>query len=45
MDTALLLGIPIIFGLCVSYFFSRAAASMAHAETRRATPDFYAGAS
>ena len=24
MDTALLLGIPIVFGLCVSYLFSRA---------------------
>ena len=24
MDTALLVGIPIVFGLCVSYFLSRA---------------------
>ena len=44
-ETAVLVGIPIIFGLCVSYLFSRAAASMARAETRRATPDSYAGAS
>ena len=45
IETALLVGIPIVFGLCVSYLFSRAAASMAHAEMRRATPDSYAGAS
>ena len=45
IETALLVGIPIVFGLCISYLFSRAAASMAPAEMRRATPDFYAGAS
>ena len=45
IETALLLGLPIIFGLCISYLFSRAAASMATAEMRRAKPDFYAGAS
>ena len=45
IETAILVGIPIVFGLCVSYFFSRGAASMVHAETRRATPDSYAGAS
>jgi len=45
IETALLVGIPIVFGLCISYLFSRAAASMVHRETRRATPDFYAGAS
>ena len=45
IETALLMGLPIIFGLCISYLFSRAAALMAPAETRRATPDFYAGAS
>ena len=45
IETALLVGIPIVFGLCISYLFSRAAASIAPAETRRATPGFYAGAS
>ena len=45
IETAILVGIPIVFGLCVSYFFSRGAASMAPAEMRRATHDFYAGAS
>ena len=45
IETALLVGIPIVFGLCISYLFSRAAASMAPAEMRRATPDSYAGAS
>ena len=45
IETALLVGIPIVFGLCISYLFSRAAASRDGAETRRATPDFYAGAS
>ena len=30
IETALLVGIPIVFGLCISYLFSRAAASMAH---------------
>ena len=38
LETTLLLALPIVFGLCVSYFFSRAAASGA-SETRRATPD------
>ena len=38
IETALLVGIPIVFGLCISYLFSRAAASGA-SETRRATPD------
>ena len=45
IETVLLMGIPIVFGLCISYLFSRAAASMAPAEMRRATPDSYAGAS
>ena len=45
LETVILVGIPIVFGLCVSYFFSRGAASMAPAEMRRATHDFYAGAS
>jgi len=45
IETALLVGIPIVFGLCISYLFSRAAASMAPAEMRRATPYFHAGAS
>jgi len=44
IETALLVGIPIVFGLCISYLFSRAPASMAPAEMRRDT-DFYAGAS
>ena len=45
IETALLVGIPIVFGLCISYLFSRAAASDNGAEMRRATPYFYAGAS
>ena len=43
IETALLVGIPIVFGLCISYLFSRAAASMAPAEMRRATCEFHAG--
>ena len=44
MEQVLLVGIPIIFGLCVSYFFSRGAALMAHGDAPRDT-DSYAGAS
>ena len=32
IETALLVGIPIVFGLCISYLFSRAAASRDGAE-------------
>ena len=37
IETALLMGIPIVFGLCISYLFSRAAASTSGAETRHDT--------
>jgi hypothetical protein len=37
IETALLVGIPIVFGLCISYLFSRAAASMARGDAPRDT--------
>ena len=44
-ETAVLVGIPIIFGLCVSYLFSRGAASGAVPRDAPRDTDFYAGAS
>ena len=44
IETALLVGIPIVFGLCISYLFSRVAASVDGAESDTVTA-FHAGAS
>jgi hypothetical protein len=44
-ESLLLVGIPIVFGLCVSYLFSRGAASGAVPRDAPRDTDFYAGAS